>query len=602
MKRRVATIDEENDHEDARLYIKTVTQVDNVAKSTDWTETIRWSESLWICPSHVRICPSADPKENKEGDYDEIGDSATPEQESPDKRPGNIYTEDFSKPSQPVKDKFALSLPPRPATYKTISRQQSDSKVCSNRRLIILGIVITVVVIAILTGVIVYLTDKSPDTSTSTPTRPTPPTETIYGTMWLDALEYKPATYGNPNSTDYKQLKNEFCSKIMSTLSDSDLGKDTKTCNVTSFSKGSVKVHFQVVLKSGETTKEQLKDHLLKEMKKGEGQFNQYLKDPSAARLTMESAPEHITTSPTATPVVPTSSSAWPTTTTTSPTTHVVSTTSPEGPVTTNTGASSGTITMTSSSVNRSTERNESTHTTDTPTTTTSTTTTTPVRPYCERHRPCQHGGTCVSKGVDDYVCVCPRCGCYGGEPFHNCAIDKDNICSEDKFARDETLLPHPYNFVLLCVNVTCLNGGTCEDTLKGFVCHCPYGYTGRKCETRLIPCAELKCEHGTCQNTENGGSHCICHANYYGRLCNSSIRHCVDVTCLNGGMCRDTSHGFRCDCREGYTGRICETSFLHDVLEEYVEENRQELAPLTNSYSCSEKFSKLVISKDSTV
>ena len=23
---------------------------------------------------------------------------------------------------------------------------------------------------------------------------------------------------------------------------------------------------------------------------------------------------------------------------------------------------------------------------------------------------------------------------------------DKDNICSEDKFARDETLLPHPYN------------------------------------------------------------------------------------------------------------------------------------------------------------
>ncbi|KAI0237455.1 hypothetical protein LSAT2_012016 [Lamellibrachia satsuma] len=213
----------------------------------------------------------------------------------------------------------------------------------------------------------------------------------------------------------------------MTTLSDNDLGKEEmKKCNVTSFSKGSVLVHFQVVVrKSGETTKEQLKDHLLNEMKKGKGKFHQYLKDPSAARLTMESAPEHTTTSPTAKPVVPTSPSAWPTTTTTSLTTHVVSTTSPEGPVTTNTVASSGTITMTSSSVNRSTKRNESTHTTDTPTTTTSTTTT-----------------------------------------------------------------PAP----LLCVNVTCLNGGTCDHTRTGFVCHCPYGYTGKKCETK-IDCSYNPCK-----------------------------------------------------------------------------------------------------------
>ncbi|KAI0212608.1 hypothetical protein LSAT2_002462 [Lamellibrachia satsuma] len=155
-----------------------------------------------------------------------------PDQETRETTTGNRvespYDNNIPQPSQPVKDKFALSLPPRPATYKTMSRQQSDSKVCSNRRLSILGIVITVVVIAILTGVIVYLADKPPNP-------PTPPTETIYGTMWLDALEYKPATYGNPNSTEYKQLKNEFCSKIMLTLSKSDLGKDMKTCNVTSF-------------------------------------------------------------------------------------------------------------------------------------------------------------------------------------------------------------------------------------------------------------------------------------------------------------------------------------------------------------------------------
>ena len=40
--RRVATIDEEDDHcEDAGLYVRTVTQVDSIAKSADWTETIQ---------------------------------------------------------------------------------------------------------------------------------------------------------------------------------------------------------------------------------------------------------------------------------------------------------------------------------------------------------------------------------------------------------------------------------------------------------------------------------------------------------------------------------------------------------------------------------
>ena len=34
------------------------------------------------------------------------------------------------------------------------------------------------------------------------------------------------------------------------------------------------------------------------------------------------------------------------------------------------------------------------------------------------------------------------------------------------------------------CAADTCANGGTCEDTMSGFKCHCPFGrYNGPTCE-----------------------------------------------------------------------------------------------------------------------
>ena len=34
------------------------------------------------------------------------------------------------------------------------------------------------------------------------------------------------------------------------------------------------------------------------------------------------------------------------------------------------------------------------------------------------------------------------------------------------------------------CISVTCNNGGTCEDGIQSFTCVCPYGYTGKFCDT----------------------------------------------------------------------------------------------------------------------
>lgn len=36
------------------------------------------------------------------------------------------------------------------------------------------------------------------------------------------------------------------------------------------------------------------------------------------------------------------------------------------------------------------------------------------------------------------------------------------------------------------CASDPCQNGGTCEDQINSFVCHCPPGYTGIHCETGI--------------------------------------------------------------------------------------------------------------------
>jgi hypothetical protein len=60
-----------------------------------------------------------------------------------------------------------------------------------------------------------------------------------------------------------------------------------------------------------------------------------------------------------------------------------------------------------------------------------------------------------------------------------------------------------------------CRNGGKCRLTKQSFVCDCPIGFEGEKCESRKWPCGRNPCGiHGICEAATNNddGFRCKCH------------------------------------------------------------------------------------------
>ncbi|XP_075691631.1 protein crumbs homolog 2 isoform X2 [Rhinoderma darwinii] len=144
---------------------------------------------------------------------------------------------------------------------------------------------------------------------------------------------------------------------------------------------------------------------------------------------------------------------------------------------------------------------------------------------------------------------------------------------------------------------LTCLNGGTCQETLGGSTCHCPTeprAYTGPDCGVLYNACTVFvcpythvchanlgypdyqcvckpglncttKCDSNPCtlpnsQCSDDVGAYtCKCQTGYSGLDCQNKVAPCAHDPCDHNAQCLQIMDTYTCDCQPGYTGQHCE-------------------------------------------
>nr|XP_023657699.1 sushi, nidogen and EGF-like domain-containing protein 1 isoform X2 [Paramormyrops kingsleyae] len=110
------------------------------------------------------------------------------------------------------------------------------------------------------------------------------------------------------------------------------------------------------------------------------------------------------------------------------------------------------------------------------------------------------------------------------------------------------------------CLSQPCLNGGTCQDRMASYLCHCANGFNGLRCQTDENECLSKPCKHGGICVDQPGSYYCHCPQGFAGRDCDTELSECESNPCLNGGMCRGYRGSRLCLCKEGFTGKFCQT------------------------------------------
>ncbi|XP_050412538.2 cadherin EGF LAG seven-pass G-type receptor 2 [Patella vulgata] len=188
---------------------------------------------------------------------------------------------------------------------------------------------------------------------------------------------------------------------------------------------------------------------------------------------------------------------------------------------------------------------------------------------------PCKNGGECVNN-TEGYLCKCLNG--YGGQNCEYrdlCSGDPCNegtcmTVSDNQFACNcsagytgELCDVRDY-----CYENLCKNGGECISTENDFICDCVNDHYGKLCHY-LNYCKSEPCNNGTCHleyksdDVNDGGPEvehqegytCTCFDGYTGSRCEHRVMDCSNIVCLNGGDCVDSI----CLCPEGYTGEVCE-------------------------------------------
>uniref|UniRef100_A0A8C5ILB4 Neurogenic locus notch homolog protein 2 n=1 Tax=Junco hyemalis TaxID=40217 RepID=A0A8C5ILB4_JUNHY len=187
----------------------------------------------------------------------------------------------------------------------------------------------------------------------------------------------------------------------------------------------------------------------------------------------------------------------------------------------------------------------------------------------------CFNGGQCIDQ-IGGFSCLCPqgfageRCEgdineCLSNPCNPRGSLDCVQLTNDYRcICRSAFTGRHCESVIDVCPRKPCQNGGTCavaSNMPEGFICQCPPGYSGAKCEFNShSTCGQVKCKKGEQCIQTSSGPRCYCPKLSVGEECQTHPG-CASAPCQNGGSCHPHSQPpyYYCQCPAHTQGSHCE-------------------------------------------